>query len=230
MDGEPDALIPIIDLTRSCYSLYDIYCIVLLKASAFCRGDLGIEAAPSQSALSRFYGALTFKTCEQLAWLLHPRTPLGLPSSAASVWLCTTLWRVFAADLKTPMRTKRISRIENYNAPRDEPLFLILMTPIHLLLSILHWALLPHLHPNQSKPRRQELRSPKASSMMPKMGSTACCRSLLERARPALARWAHTRPAGARHFLHQLSQHARGKWWLLALAGTFGCVDARRCS
>lgn len=42
---------------------------------------LGIEAVPSQSTLSRFFGAFTFKSCERLAGL-HGWALRGLPSRA----------------------------------------------------------------------------------------------------------------------------------------------------
>ena len=42
---------------------------------------LGIEAVASQSTFSRFFGAFSFKSCEQLAGL-HPWALRGLPSSA----------------------------------------------------------------------------------------------------------------------------------------------------
>jgi hypothetical protein len=52
-----------------------------LQSDAAVAEVLGIEAVPSQSTLSRFFGAFTFKSCEQLA-TLHPWALRGLPSSA----------------------------------------------------------------------------------------------------------------------------------------------------
>lgn len=52
-----------------------------LQSDAAIAEVLGIEAVPSQSTLSRFFGAFTFKSCEQLA-RLHSWALRGLPSSA----------------------------------------------------------------------------------------------------------------------------------------------------
>lgn len=52
-----------------------------LQSDAAIAEVLGIEAVPSQSTLSRFFGAFTFQSCEQLAGL-HAWALRGLPSSA----------------------------------------------------------------------------------------------------------------------------------------------------
>ena len=52
-----------------------------LQSDAAIAEVLGIEAVPSQSTLSRFFGEFTMKSCEQLAGL-HAWALRGLPSSA----------------------------------------------------------------------------------------------------------------------------------------------------